>query len=193
VVAVERLAQDRGLRLVRTRIPEVGILEDYFRRRGYVGISREGGAEGEGGARLMVEKRLPLLTVREQRRGDAGAIAALTGEDPWPFEQMARPGWFVAADGERVVGAIGVRDGGAGVARLTAPVVAEGYAGRGLEPWMVDRAAYYAETNGYHTGELPVTAATRGLERALEDRRWFPEGDLYVRRFVGRAAERRDE
>ncbi len=191
VAAVERLAQDRGLRLVRTRIPDVEILADFLARRGYVGISREAG--GDGGAMLVVEKRLPLLTVREQRRGDAEAIAALTGEDPWPFEQMARPGWFVAADGERVVGAIGVRDGGGGMARLTAPVLSEGYQGRGLEVWMVDRAAYYAETNGYHTGELPVTPATRPLERGLEDRRWFREADVYVRRFVGRGEGRRED
>ncbi|MGH2609069.1 MAG: hypothetical protein ACRDHF_08265 [Tepidiformaceae bacterium] len=191
VAAVERLAQDRGLRLVRTRIPDLEILEAYLGRRGYVGISRESGDDGEPA--LVVEKRLPLLTVREQRRADAEAIAALTGEDPWVFEQMARPGWFVASDGERVVGAIGVRDGGDGVARLTVPALLEGYSGRGLEPWMVDRAAYYAETNGYHTGELPLTPETRLLERVLEDRRWFPEGEVYVRRFVGRGEVKRAE
>jgi hypothetical protein len=123
VAAVERLGQDRGLRLVRTRIPDVEIVEAYLGRRGYVGISREQGDDGEPA--LVVEKRLPLLTVREQRRADAEAIGALTGEDPWPFEQMARPGWFVASDGERVVGAIGVSGGGGGVARMSVPVLVE--------------------------------------------------------------------
>ena len=185
IAAVERLAQDRGLRLVRTRIPDAGILEDYLARRGYVGVSREEAGDGE--VELVVEKRVPLLTVREQRRADAAAIEALTGEEAWLFEQMPRPGWFVAADGDRVVGAIAVRDGGGGLARVTEPALLDGYGGRGLEVWMVERAAYYAETNGYHSAELPLTPTTRPLERALEDRRWFPEGDHYVRRFAGRA------
>jgi hypothetical protein len=191
VAAVERLAQDGGLRLVRTRIPDVGILEDYFARRGYVGISRETG--GDGQPELVVEKRVPLLTVREQRRSDAEAIEALTGEEAWLFEQMPRAGWFVASDGDRVVGAIAVKDGGEGLATVTEPALAAGYGRRGLEVWMVERAAYYAETNGYHSAELPLTEGTRPLERALEDRRWFVEGDRYVRRFVGRAEERRLE
>ena len=191
VAAVEHLAQDGGLRLVRTRILDVGILEDYFARRGYVGISRETG--GDGQPELVVEKRVPLLTVREQRRSDAEAIEALTGEEAWLFEQMPRPGWFVASDGDRVVGAISVKDGGEGLARVSEPALVAGYGGRGLEVWMVERAAYYAETNGYHSAELPLTEVTRPLERALEDRRWFVEGEQYVRRFVGRAEERRLE
>lgn len=181
VAAIERGAQDHGVRLVRTRISDAGVLLDYFGRRGYTGISREP-REG-GGTTLLLEKRLPLLTVREQRRNDADAIAGLTGEDPWFFEQMARPGWFVASDGERVVGVISVRDGGGGVARLVGPVLATAYEGRGLELWMVERAAFYAETNGYHTGELSATAELRRHQRMLEDRRWFREGDVYVRRF----------
>ncbi|HEX6031886.1 MAG TPA: GNAT family N-acetyltransferase [Tepidiformaceae bacterium] len=193
VAAVERLAQDRGLRLVRARVPEDGALPDYFGRRGYTGMSRERmQVNGNDVPMLVMEKRVPLLTVREQRRSDADAIAALTGEDAWFFEQMARPGWFVAADGDRVVGAIAVRDGGTGLARVAEPVLAAGYGGRGLEIWMIERAAYYAETNGYHSAEVPITSVTRPLERALEDRRWFPEGDVYVRRFAGRAAEREE-
>jgi hypothetical protein len=176
---------------VRTRIPEVGILEDYFARRGYVGISRETAPEGE--RKLVLEKRVPLLTVREQRRSDAEAIEALTGEEAWLFEQMPRPGWFVASDGDRVVGAIAVKDGGGGLAKVMEPALAAGYERRGLEVWMVERAAYYAETNGYHSAELPLSAVTGPLERALEDRRWFVEGERYVRRFVGRVEERREE
>lgn len=180
VGAIERGAQDRGLRLARTRIPEEEILIDYFARRGYTGILREGENDA---ALLVIEKRLPLLTVREQRRSDAEAIARLTGEDPWFFEQMPRPGWFVASDGDRVVGVISVRDGGGGLAQLREPVLLPGYEGRGLEAWMIDRAAYYAETNGYHTAEVPLTPRTRPLQRALEDRRWSAERDAFVRRF----------
>ncbi|MEX0781701.1 MAG: hypothetical protein WD557_03555 [Dehalococcoidia bacterium] len=191
VAAVERMAQDRGLRLVRTKVPDVEILEHYLGRRGYVGISREQGENGQ--PVLVLEKRVPLLTVREQRRSDAEAIEALTGEEAWLFEQMPRPGWFVASDGDRVVGAVAVRDGGEGLARVTEPALAEGYASRGLEVWMIERAAYYAETNGYHSAQLPLTETTRPLQRALEDRRWFAEGGVYVRRFVGRAEGRRPE
>ncbi len=184
VVAVERMAQDTGARLVRTRIPEVEILEAYFGRRGYVGISREPGHEGDAsGDILLLEKRVPLLTVREQRRADADAIGALTGEDPWTFAQGARPGWFVASDGERVVGVISARDGGGGMAEISPPTLLHGYRGRNLDLWMVQRAAYYAETNGYHSATLPFTPETRAHERALEDRLWFPDGDRFVRRF----------
>ena len=184
VAAVERLAQDTGTRLVRTRIPPASILEDYFARRGYVGISREPqDAAASGAGRILLEKRVPLLTVREQRRADAAAIGLLTGEDPWTFEQGARPGWFVASDGERVVGVISVRDAGGGTAALSPPILASGYGGRSLELWMVDRAAYYAETNGYHTALLPAIPGMRPHERALEDRQWFADGEHYVRRF----------
>jgi hypothetical protein len=132
---------------------------------------------------LLLEKRVPLLTVREQRRADAAAIGRLTGEDPWTFEQGARPGWFVASDGERVVGVISVRDAGAGAATISPPTLAASYGGRNLDLWMVDRSAYYAETNGYHTATLALTPETRVHERALEDRQWFRDGDHYVRRF----------
>ncbi len=184
VTAVEKWAQDQGFRLARTRLPEDGVLPDLFARWGYVGYSRERiQSEGRTVSLLGMEKRLPLLTVREQRRADAPALGEITGRDPWFFEQEARPGWFVASDGERVVGAIWVRDAGAGQAEVAEPVLSDEYRGRNLELWMIDRASQYAETRGFHTATLPATDATNRLGRDLEDRYWHREGGVYVRRF----------
>ncbi|MFN0145128.1 MAG: hypothetical protein ACKVT1_01345 [Dehalococcoidia bacterium] len=179
VRAVERAAQDRGLRLLRARVPEGDTpLEAYFSRIGYLPIAREAGAQPQ----LLLEKRLPLLTVREQRRSDAAAIAALTGEDPWPFEQGVRPGWFVLADGERVVGAVAVKDTRTGLAQVTEPALGDLYRGRGLEVWMLERAAIYAGTGAFHTIDAPATGELKVYERDLEERRWFKDGDRYVKR-----------
>jgi hypothetical protein len=184
VTAVEKWAQDQGFRLVRTRIPDEGALPDLVARWGYVGYSREtADAGGRAVPMLGMEKRLPLLTVREQRRTDAQAIGEITGRDPWFFEQEARSGWFVASDGERIVGAVWVRDLGAGQAEIAAPVLAAEYRGRNLELWMIDRASRYAETRGFHTASLPATDATNRLGRDLEDRYWHRDGAVYVRRF----------
>lgn len=182
--AVDRAAQDRGLRLVRTRVPDRGRLPDVFARWGYLPVGRARLELPAGGQASFVdaEKRVPLLTVREQRRDDAPAIAALTGEDTWFLAQAPRPGWFVLADGDRVAGVIAVRDAGRGRARLTPPTLADGYQGRTLEPWMLERASLYAATNGALFAEVPATPALRALERELEDRRWFREGEAYVRR-----------
>lgn len=191
--AVERRAQDKGLRLVRMRVPDRGRMADCFARWGYLPISRERGEwAGEEQPMLLLEKRLALLTVREQRRSDAAAIGALTGEDPWVFEQGARPGWFVAADGDRVVGVISVRDAGAGLASISPPLLREGFGGRNLDTWMVERCATYAETHGYHTAELPLNDATRHLRRPLEDRFWDVDGDRYIKRFRNPEPERED-
>jgi len=180
VRSVETGAQDRGVRLVRIDLPD-GRLPAYFERRGYRTVSR---APGEGGGmQLVLEKRLPLLTVREQRRADAEAIGQLTGEDPWVYEQGARPGVFVAADGDRVVGVVSSRDGGGGLAQVTEPALLDAYLGRGLEAWMVERASTYAETNGYHTAELPITPRTDAVRKALEDRLWYRDSDRYIRRY----------
>lgn len=181
VRAVEARAQDGGLRLVRARIPDEPRLAGYFAALGYLPVGRE-----RAGALdvLTVERRLPLLTVRGQRRGDAEAIAALTGEDPWPFTQGPRPGWFVAADGERVAGAIHARVGRDGRAAIGEPALAPGYEGRGLDAWMVERAAHDAGTRGAHTAELPLTDGTRQLRARLEERGWDVdrEGGRYTRR-----------
>ncbi len=177
VQAVGRAAQDRGLRLARARVPEREGVRAYFARLGYLPAARE--RAEDGAPLLVVERRLPLLTVREQRREDAEAIGGLLGIDPWPFAQGRRPGWFVAADGERVVGAIGVTDAGGGVAHVGEPVVLPAYRGRGLEVWLVERARQWAETNGFHTCELPATPLTRGLRRELEDRLWWLEGECF--------------
>ena len=180
VLAIGRAAQDRGLRLVRARVPDEWPLLEYFARLGFRPIGREAAAEG-GAAVYTIERRLPLLTVREQRRGDAEAIGALTGEDPWPFTQGTRPGWFVAADGDRVVGVIACADGGGGLAQVSPPVLLDGYAGRGLDVWMAERAALYAQTNGYHTAEMPFDARTAGIRKPLEDRFWYLDGARFVR------------
>lgn len=183
VRAVERLAQERGLRQARTRIPSDERTRWVFQRWGFVPVAREGGAGRP--ETMVVERRLPLLTVREQRRADAHAIAALTGEDPWLFEQGARPGWFVLSDGERVAGVVAVREGRGGVARVAPPVLADGYQGRGLELWMLDVALRYAGTGGYHTAILVASPAIDLRRRDLEDRRWQrqdgPDGACYVR------------
>ena len=185
VRAVEARAQDGGLRLVRARLPDEPRLADYFAALGYLPIGRAN-EPFRGGtlAVLTVERRLPLLTVREQRREDADAIAALAGEDPWPFEQGHRPGWFVASDGDRVVGVIQARDAGGGLAAIREPVLAAGYEGRGLDAWMVERAADHAGTHGSHTAELPLTERTAPLRRLLEERGWDLErgADRYVKR-----------
>lgn len=192
VRAVEARAQDGGLRLVRARLPDEPRLADYFAALGYLPIGRVN-EPFRGGtlAVLTVERRLPLLTVREQRRGDADAIAALTGEDPWPFEQGHRPGWFVAADGDRVVGVVQARDAGGGLAAIREPALAAGYEGRGLDAWMAERAADHAGTHGSHTAELPLTERTEPLRRLLEERGWDLErgADRYVKRLSGHLRE----
>jgi predicted GNAT family acetyltransferase len=99
------------------------------------------------------------------------------------FEQGSRPGWFLASDGERVIGVVAVRDAGGGTATIDVPRLDTAYAGRGIEVWMVERAATYAETNGYHTAELALTPETDVHRRALEDRFWQREPPQYVRRF----------
>lgn len=178
VRAVERAAQDAGIRFLRCAIPvRQVVLEDYFARLGYRAVSRTGGSA----PLLTIERRLPLLTVREQRRSDAEAIAALTGEDPWPFEQGHRPGWFVLADGERVAGAVTLRTARDGRATLTPPWLAAGYRGRGLELWMAERALSYAATNGMLSVSLAVTPELEPYERSFEDRRWFRKNDVFVR------------
>ena len=181
VRAVERGCQDRGIRLVRTRCEDWRLLEDYFARLGYLAIGR--GRSEAGDAELLLERRLPLLTVREQRRSDAEAIGGLLGEDPWVFEQGARPGWFVASDGEKVVGVIQAAGMGHGVARVSVPVILAGYGGRGIEAWMVQRAAEYAETNGFHSAEMDASPVLAGSRKALEDRYWVLDGAGWKRVF----------
>ncbi|MCC6381063.1 MAG: hypothetical protein IT304_01065 [Dehalococcoidia bacterium] len=195
VRAVERAAQDGGLRLVRTRVPAGSRCAGFLGWRGYVPVAREAGAAGRA-PRLVLEKRLPLLTVREQRRSDADAIAALTGEDPWPFTQGQRPGWFVLADGERVAGAVAVREASRGTGEARGPWLAPAYRGRGLEAWMLERAALYAETNGMVTVAAAASAALDALRRELEERRWFREGQgaaaFYRKQLTGRPLAERE-
>jgi hypothetical protein len=186
VRAVEREAQDAGARLARARVPDDGRLPSLYAAWGYLPASRlPAGDRGWPLASLIVERRLPLLTVREPRREDGAAIAALTGDDPWSFRDP-RPGWFVAADGERVVGVVCTRDAGRGLALVQEPLLAEGYGGRSLELWMIERAATWAATRGFHTAHLRHSARLEPLRRDLEDRSWFVEGAgddrVYTRR-----------
>jgi GNAT superfamily N-acetyltransferase len=192
--AMEMGAQDRGMRLIRCRAPEDSKLPDAFQRWGYLGVARTSvEVEGEQVSMLVLEKRLPLLTVREQRRSDAAAIGELTGEDPWVFEQGARPGWFVASDGDSVIGVVSVGDAGAGTATIGVPILRGEYRGRGIEVWMVERCATYAETNGYHTAELALTEETDSQRRLLEDRFWQREPPQYVKRFAANQRSEDDE
>jgi GNAT superfamily N-acetyltransferase len=172
----ERWAQGRGIRSMRVEVPPDPGLAAYFSMLGY----REIGVAPDGMRTL--ERRLPLLTVREQRRADADAIAALTGADPWPFTQGARPGWFVLADGERVVGAVFVRESAPGIAAVDTLAVLDSYRGRGLEPWMLLRAATWAATNGAHTVIAPARFFDPSLERDLEDLGYHREGADFVSR-----------
>ena len=107
----------------------------------------------------------------------------MLGEDPWVFEQGARPGWFVASDGEKVVGVIQAAGMGHGVARVSVPVILAGYGGRGIEAWMVQRAAEYAETNGFHSAEMDASPVLAGSRKALEDRYWVLDGSAWKRVF----------
>lgn len=182
VRAFGRRAQDGGLRLVRSHVPEGTMLEDFFAWLGYLPISREtrGGHEW-----VVVERRVPLLTVREQRRGDATIIAAMTGEDPYAFEMLMKGGCFVAADGDRVVGVTWLSDAGGGAGRVAGPWLDDAYRDRGLELWMLERLAYHGEHSGYHTLVVTDSPALAGLERDLEDRTWFRDGSGYVKRLGG--------
>jgi hypothetical protein len=166
-------------------------VEAFFSRHGYVPFSRERSEDGTPILRL--ERRLPLLTVREQRRSDAAAIGAITGEDTWMLEQHALPGWFVASDGEKVVGSINVSDAGGGNGRISVPRLLDSYRGRGLEVWMVERASVHAETGGYHTLSLRADPTLEPLKRELEDRRWFRDGGEYVKRLAPPPATATDD
>ncbi|MEP6871564.1 MAG: hypothetical protein ABI939_06885, partial [Anaerolineaceae bacterium] len=185
---VERLAQDHGIRFVRLAVPEASALPPVMQRWGYRPVGHREGDDGGRAVRMLVhEKRLALLTVREQRRPDAAAIGELTGDDPWVYEQGTRPGVFVAADGDNVVGFVSVRDGGDGLALITEPTLLASYRSRSLELWMIERSATYAETNGYHTAHVVAALVLDGYRRELEDRLWHRdeiEGRAtYVRRF----------
>ncbi len=191
VRAVQRGCQDRGIRLVRLRCRDERILEDYFGRLGYLPIGRS--LDEAGNPDLLLERRLPLLTVREQRRTDAEAIGEFTGEDPWVFEQGARPGVFVASDGDKVVGLIQCSDAGGGAVNFTAPKLRSEYRGRNLEAWMVARASTYAETNGYHTAEMPAEPSLDSVGKALEDAYWIREADRWRRVFFTPSRSEEDE
>ena len=175
-------AQDRGIRLVRTVAPDEPAFEGYFGYSGFRPVGRRTGPDGE--ALLVFERRVPLMTVREIRRSDADDLARLTGGDPWDFQYTLRPGWFVLSDGDRFAGYVRVREAGRGVGEISPPVVLEGYEGRRLELWMIERAAYYAETNAYHTLTLALTPSLQALRLDLEAAGWVREGEGMFRRLA---------
>lgn len=180
VRTIERRAQDRGLRLARIAVIEGSRAEAAFAFWGYTPVARR---EGPVRPLLVFERRLPLLTVREVRRTDAEALAALTGRDAWFFAELARPGWYAAADGERVVGAVWAERWEAGW-RVGGPVLLEEYRGRGLERWMLERAAQYAAVHGAHHIAVAASPLLAPLARELEDRGWRREGDVFVRDLI---------
>ena len=195
---VERLAQDHGIRFVRLAVPEASPLPPVVQRWGYRPVGhREDDQAGKPLRMLVHEKRLALLTVREQRRADAPTIGELTGEDAWVYEQGGRPGVFVAADGDTVIGFVSVRDAGGGLAQISDPKLLETYRGRSLELWMIERSATYAETNGYHTAHVVASPVLDGYRRDFEDRFWHREEvegtATYVRRFRDLDASHDDE
>lgn len=174
-----RYAQDRGIRLVRTTAPDEPIFEDYFGYSGFRPIRRVPGEEG--GDRLVFERRVPLLTVREMRRSDAVDLARLTGGHPWDFEQRIRPGWFVLADGDSFAGFVAIRETTPGGGLIGMPVLLEGYGGRRLELWMIERAVHYAETHGIRSLELPAEPELEAVGRDLEDAGWVRSGQNWSR------------
>jgi len=174
-----RYAQDRGIRLVRTTAPDRPEFEDYFGYSGFRPIRRFEGDDGED--RLVLERRVPLLTVRGMRRTDADDLARLTGGHPWDFQQQIRPGWFVLADGEAFAGFISVRQTEPGCGTIDTPVLLDGYAARRLELWMVERVSHYAETHGMRSLELVTSPGLEALARDLEDAGWVRSGALWRR------------
>ncbi|GAB4339061.1 MAG: hypothetical protein Kow0010_27310 [Dehalococcoidia bacterium] len=183
--AIETGAQDRGIRLVRTKVAAGSRAEAFFTFRGYFAI---GEATEEAAGKPVrfrtLERRLPLLTVREQRREDAGEIARITGEDSYAFELGARPGWFVLADGDRVVSVAAVRDLGEARAQVVLWPLPERYRDRGLEAFMVERAAAHAETHGFAVAEVRLADLPDPVAKLLEDRGWHRDGPAPSARLV---------
>lgn len=176
VTAVEILAQDEGARLSRCEAPAGDILEDYFSWLGYLPVASE---TRDGTEWLTFERRLPLLTIREQRRSDAQDIAAMTGRDAYPFEMSPRRGCFVASDGEQFVGVAWLTGEGS-EGRVEGPWLLPAYEGRGLEQWFLRRLAYHARHGGYHTVRVGATDALVAIGRELEDLRYFRSGEDFV-------------
>jgi ribosomal protein S18 acetylase RimI-like enzyme len=188
VRSVEMAAQERGLRLARSRVPD-GRLVDYVGWLGYFPVSREA---VDGVPILVMERRLPLLTVRDQRREDAEFIAEMTGLDSYAFELGARPGWLIAADGDRAVGVVWVSDAGGGEGEIATPVLLASHRGRGLELWMLERAVFHAEHAGYHTARVQTDEWLAPLTRELEERGWHRDGATFVRRLAAPPPETPD-
>jgi hypothetical protein len=88
----------------------------------------------------------------------------------------------VLADGATVSGVVAVGESGFGEATVHTLVFAHRYRDRRLEPWMLERAGSWAETNGYHTVSVAASLVEACPERLLEDYGWFRVNDTFVRR-----------
>lgn len=177
--AAEQRMQDRGIRIARMEVAQESRLPRAFGWFGYLPVATR--VDGDA-ALVVLEKRLPLLTVREQRRSDAQEIGRIAGIDPWPFEQRPMPGWFVLADGERIRGVVSVRIAADGVAAIEPPALDDGYWGRGLEVWMLERAAAYAASGGGRTATTPDSNVPAESRLLLEERGWERQGNMWVKR-----------
>lgn len=180
VRAVERLARDLGLRLCRAAVLEGSRAERAFSFWGYFPVQRR---QERGRSFLVMERRLPLLTVREARREDAEVLSRLTGRDPWFFATMRPPGWYVAADGDAVVGVCWVERGGTewSVGDL---IVLPEHEGRGLEAWLLEWAAFYAATHGAERLRVQRSPLLERHAPELEARGWRPEADAFLRDLI---------
>jgi hypothetical protein len=175
VHAVERLAQERGLRWVRIEAAEECGVGELFPRWGYQPVARSRMQAGEGGitrewTRLVFEKRVRLLTVRPARSDDQLALAAL-GVD-WPAASVT-----IIDDGGVVAGAVRTSRRGFGEGELGRPVIAESHRGRNLEAWLAEVAARSAATNGMAL----LHARSEEWPQDLLARGWREEPGGYVR------------
>ncbi len=173
--AVERAAQDSGIRLVRFEGPEELGLDALFERWGYRVVSRERRPAGVDGmlrewTALTFEKRVRLLTCRPGRHGDEAALAGL-GIDAAPASIT------VAVDGDEIVGAVRIQRRNSMEAELSDCRLAPGYEGRGLDLFLATVAARSAAIDGM----LRLYVHRSGWPGTLVSRGWQEEGDWYVR------------
>jgi hypothetical protein len=83
-----------------------------------------------------------------------------------------------------VAGVVSARVARSGEAAIARPVLVDGYAGRGLEVWMIERAALHAATNGAHAASVAASPALDAARRLLEERHWFRQGSGTDARYV---------
>ncbi len=178
VRAVERLAKEIGLRVSRAAVLEGTRAERAFLFWGYHPVQRR---QEQGRSFLVMERRLPLLTVREARREDADVLSQLTGRDSWFFATMRPPGWYVAADGDTIVGVCWVERGSGSTWSVGGLVVLPEHEGRGLEAWLLEWAAFFAATHGAEYLRAPRSPLLERHAPELEAHGWRSLSDGFVR------------